>query len=84
MFWKILRIFVGIIIIIQQMKLILTIIFFLATSTSVYFFGKLLTWIAWKIKPENFKKEITDKDILTYNIIMFISLILWSLIFYFN
>jgi hypothetical protein len=66
------------------MKLLLSIIFFLASSTSVYFFGKLLTWIAWKIKPENFKKEITNKDILSYNVVMFISLILWSILFYFK
>jgi hypothetical protein len=66
------------------MKLLLTIIFFLALGTSVYFFGKLLTWIAWKIKPENFKKEITNKDILYYNIVMIISLILWSILFYFK
>jgi hypothetical protein len=66
------------------MKIILTIIFFLASSTSVYFFGKLLTWIAWKIKPENFKKEISNTDILTYNIVMIISLILWSILFYFK
>ena len=66
------------------MKLLLTLIFFLASSTSVYFFGILLTWIAWKIKPENFKKEITNKDILSYNVVMFISLILWSILFYFK
>jgi hypothetical protein len=66
------------------MKLLLTIIFFLASSTSVYFFGKLLTWIAWIIKPENFKKEITNKDILSYNVVMIISLILWSILFYFK
>lgn len=66
------------------MKITLTIIFFLALSTSVYFFGKLLTWIAWKIKPENFKKEITNNDILIYNIVMVISLILWSILFYFR
>jgi hypothetical protein len=65
------------------MKLLLSIIFFLASSTSVYFFGKLLTWIAWKIKPENFQKQITNKDILSYNIVMIISLILWSILFYF-
>jgi hypothetical protein len=66
------------------MKTVLTIIFFLASSTSVYFFGKLLTWIAWKIKPENFKKEITKKNILCYNIVMIISLVLWSILFYFK
>lgn len=66
------------------MKLILAITYFFASATSVYFFGKLLTWIAWKIKPENFKTEITNKNILTYNIIMIISLILWSIIYYFK
>jgi hypothetical protein len=65
------------------MELLLSIIFFLASSTSVYFFVKLLTWIAWKIKPENFKREITNKDILAHNIVMNISLILWSILFYF-
>jgi hypothetical protein len=66
------------------MKLLLSIIFFLASSTSVYFFGKLLTWITWKIKPEKFQKQITNKDILSYNIVMIISLILWSILFYFK
>ena len=63
-------------------NLILTVIFFVACATSVYFFGKLLTWIAWVIKPENFKREITPRQILSYNIVMFISLILWSVLFY--
>lgn len=66
------------------MKILLTIIFFLATSTSVYFFGKLVTWAVYKINPENSKKEITNKDILSYNIVMIISLILWSILFYFK
>ncbi len=71
------------------MKLILTIIFFIAfrgqindSRTTVYFLGKLLTWVVWKIKPESFKKEITNKDIFQYNMIMLFSILLWSIIFY--
>ena len=64
------------------MKIILSIIFFLAFVTSIYFFGKLLTWVAWKINPENFEREITNKDILSYNVTMFISIILWTILFY--
>lgn len=65
------------------MNIILSIIFFLALTTSVYFFGKLLTWIAWKINPTNFKKDITKTDILSYNIVMIISIVLWTIL-YFN
>lgn len=64
------------------MKFILTIIFALALTTTVYFICKLLTWIAWKINSENFRNKITDKQILSYNIIMFVSIILWSILFY--
>lgn len=44
-------------------NLILTLIFFLALSTTVLFFGKLLTWIAYKINPSNSHREITNKNI---------------------
>lgn len=68
------------------MKILLTIVFFLAMSTSVYFMGRLLVWVAWISNPESFVEgyEITRKDILYYNFVMFVSIILWSIIFYFK
>ncbi len=66
------------------MKIILTLIFFLALTTSVYFFGKLITWVAYKINPSSFKKEITQRDILVYNLTGFFSVILWSILYYFS
>lgn len=68
------------------MKIMLTIIFFFAMSTSVYFMGRLLVWVAWISNPESFVEgyEITRKDILYYNFVMFVSIILWSIIFYFK
>ena len=65
------------------MNILLTIIFFLALSSSVYFLGKLLTWVAWKINPNNFEKEkFTNRNISNYNITMTISILLWTLLFY--
>lgn len=64
------------------MKVILTVLFFLASSTSIFFFGKLLTWVAWKINPNNFEKDISKSEIFRYNMVMIISLILWSMLFY--
>jgi hypothetical protein len=64
------------------MKFILTILFILALATPTYFFGKLITWHAYRINPKTFKKEFTDKDILNANIIMVISIILWGITFY--
>jgi hypothetical protein len=64
------------------MKLILTIIFFLAFSGTTYFVGRLLTWFLYKVKPENYKKEFTKKDIRNANIVMIISIILWSILYY--
>ena len=68
------------------MKIMLTIAFFFAMSTTVYFFGKILTWVAWKINPSGFSEnfKITNKDILSYNIVMIVSIILWSIIFYYK
>jgi hypothetical protein len=54
----------------------------IALSLSIYFFGKLLTWTAYKINPSNFTREFTDKDILHANISMIVAIILWSIIFY--
>lgn len=68
------------------MKIMLTIIFFLAMSTSVYYISRLLNCVSWMINPTSFKEgfEITKKDILSYNIVMIVSIILWSIIFYFK
>jgi len=65
-----------------MLKIIITIMFTLALSGSVYFFGRLMTWVVFKINPTNIKKEFTNKDILISNIVMIISIILWSIIFY--
>lgn len=64
------------------MKIALTIMFMVALSLSVYFFGKLMTWVAYKINPSNFTREFTNKDILQANISMIVAIILWSIIFY--
>lgn len=64
------------------MNITMTIIFFLALSTSVYFYGKLLTWVAWIIKRKNYSKVIADKYIGIYTTVMIISIILWSILFY--
>ena len=61
---------------------ILTFIFFFAMITSVYFFGKLITWHAYKINPKNFREHISSDSIIWSNVVMFISIILWSIIFY--
>ncbi len=63
--------------------MLLTVVFFFALTGTIYFFGKLITWHAWKIAPHNFKKEIRDKDILTYNLIGLTSAVLWSVVFYY-
>lgn len=61
---------------------ILTILFFVAMATSTYFFGKLMTWMVSMIKPNALRKEFTNKDITVANIVMFVSITLWSIIFY--
>lgn len=63
-------------------NLALTIIFFFALATTIYFFGKLLTWAIWKINPSSFSKDITNKEIAAYNLVMIFSLVLWSILFY--
>lgn len=60
----------------------LTIVFFFAMITSVYFFGKLITWHAYKINPKNFKNHISSDSINWYSFVMFISIILWSILFF--
>lgn len=41
----------------------LSILFFLASCGTIFFFGKLLTWIAWKINPQSFNKSFDEKKI---------------------
>ena len=63
----------------------LTIVFMLALATSVYFLGKLMTWMVYKIAPENYgkgKKEFTNADILRANLTMVVSILLWGVVFY--
>lgn len=66
------------------MTMVLTIVFFFALFCTMYFLSRLLTWHAWKISPQNFKKGISNKAILECNIIGILSVILWSIVFYFN
>jgi len=66
------------------MNLLLTFLFFLALCGTTYFIGRLFTWGVYKINPDNFKNKFTNKHILKTNIVMFISIILWSIIYYFN
>ena len=63
-------------------ELLLTSIFILALSTSVLFFGKLMTWMVCRIVPQNCKKEFTNKDVLRANLIMVVSILLWAVLFY--
>jgi hypothetical protein len=64
------------------MNLLMTGIFILALSTSVLFLGKLMTWMVYKIAPQNCKKEFTNKDVLKANLIMIFSILLWAVLFY--
>lgn len=61
---------------------ILALIFILALSGTIYFFGKLASWMVYKIAPENCKSEITNSQIRFYNGVMLISIFLWAIIFY--
>jgi len=49
---------------------------------TTFFFGKLMTWMVYKINPENCEKPITKKDITTANCVMLISILLWGFIFF--
>lgn len=64
------------------MKILLTIMFFIAVSLTAYFIGSLSAWMAYKINPKEFKEEFTNKDTLYANVAMVIAIILWSIIFY--
>lgn len=59
-----------------------SIIFFVALSTTVYFFGSLIAWHAQKVAPENCKKDYTNRDILYINLTMVFSIVLWTILFY--
>lgn len=61
---------------------LLTTIFMWALATSVYFLGKLMTWMVYKIAPQNCKKEFTRADILRTNLMMIFSILLWGVVFY--
>lgn len=60
----------------------LTVTFMWALATSVYFFGRLMVWMVYKIAPQNCKKEFTRADVLRTNLIMILSIILWGEVFY--
>lgn len=61
------------------MNIIISIILFFALFTKSYFFCNYFIWLAFKLKPDNFKKDITRKDINRYNVVGFISCFLWAL-----
>jgi hypothetical protein len=63
------------------MNITLIIAFFLAMCGSAYFIGRLATWMVFKISPQNCKRKITNKDVLTMNIVVFVSILLWTFIF---
>jgi len=64
------------------MKILLTILFFIALSLTTYFISNLAIWMAYIINPNSFKEEFKNKDILSANVSMIIAIILWSIIFY--
>jgi hypothetical protein len=59
-----------------------TIIFFFALLFTVFFFSNLVIWAVFKIAPQNFKKEFTNRNVLDANISMFVALILWSVLYH--
>lgn len=59
-------------------NLILTFLFIIALSGTIYFFGGLIQWSVYKI----INKEIKRSDINNYCLSMIISIICWSIIFY--
>jgi len=60
----------------------LTIVFMVALATSIYFFGRLMTWMVYKIAPQNCKKEFTKADVLRTNLVMIFSILLWGFVFF--
>jgi hypothetical protein len=60
----------------------ITLYFVGALLGTFYFIGKLATWHAYKISPQNFRNPFTNKDVFVSNIIGFISLALWGFCFY--
>lgn len=65
----------------KDLEILKGLIFFIALSGTIYFVCTFLTWLVWKIKPDNFKKEITRSDISEYNWVMIISIALWSILY---
>ena len=61
---------------------LLTAIFMWALATSVYFLGKLMTWMVCKLAPHSCKKEFTKAHILKTNLVMVFSILLWGVVFY--
>ena len=61
---------------------LLTAIFMWALATSVYFLGKLMTWMVCKLAPKNTYKDFTKKDILRTNLVMIFSILLLGVVFY--
>jgi hypothetical protein len=59
-----------------------TLIFSLSLFGTFYFISKFFAWHAYKISPQNFKREITNKDVLIANVVGYISVIGWALLFH--
>ena len=59
-----------------------TLLFSLSLLGTFCFVSKFFTWHAYKISPHNFKKEISNGDILIANVIGYLSIIGWTLLFY--
>ena len=63
------------------MNIVLAIIFFFALMTSVYF---VIRFVIMIIDIVNDSHEPSDREVFGYNIVMVISIALWSLLFYFS
>jgi uncharacterized membrane protein len=59
-----------------------SILFFFALALTIFFFGRLLTWMTYKINPTSFKTPFTQKDVDISALAMLIGVILWTLLFH--
>lgn len=59
-----------------------TLVFFLSLFGTFVFIGKLLTWHAYKISPQNFEKRFSNTEILIANLVGIVSLLGWTFLFY--
>lgn len=64
------------------MDVLLSIIFFFSTCGFFHFFSRIVTWIVWKIAPENMERSLSRDDIVFANLIGILSISGYSYIFY--